>query len=71
MNQDVICPYKTVPDILEKRALEMPDKTYLYFADKEWSYRQFHEITNQAASSLKKLGLKKRKSCWNINSQFS
>jgi long-chain acyl-CoA synthetase len=57
--QDIICPYKTVPDILEKRAKEMPDKTYLYFAEKEWTYKQFFEVINQTSSSLKNLGLKK------------
>ena len=56
---DVVSPYTTVPDILTKRAAEMPDKVYLYFADKQWTYKEFHEITNQVASSFHKLGLKK------------
>ena len=56
---DVVSPYTTVPDILTKRAAEMPDKVYLYFAEKQWTYKEFHEITNQVANSFHKLGLKK------------
>jgi long-chain acyl-CoA synthetase len=58
-SQDVTCPFKTVPEILSKRNEEMPDKIYLYFGDKHWTYKEFHEQTNQSADSFKKLGLKK------------
>jgi long-chain acyl-CoA synthetase len=52
-------PYTTVLDVLKKQAEEIPDKVYLYFADKQWTYKEFQEITNQVASSFHKLGLKK------------
>ena len=60
MNPNVVeLPYSTVLDVLKKQAEEIPDKVYLYFADKQWTYKEFQEITNQVASSFHKLGLKK------------
>lgn len=58
-SDDVVSKYKTVPEIISKRAEEMPDKVYLYFAEKTWTYKEFHEVTNQAGDSFSKLGLKK------------
>ena len=60
MNPNVVeLPYSTVLDVLKKQAEEIPDKVYLYFADKQWTYKEFEEITNQVASSFHRLGLKK------------
>ncbi len=60
MNPNVVeLPYTTVLDVLKKQAEEIPDKVYLYFADKQWTYKEFQEITNQVASSFHKLELKK------------
>ena len=58
-SKDVVSPYSTVPEIISKRAMEMPDKVYLYFAEKQWTYKEFHEVTNQMADSFTGLGLKK------------
>jgi len=57
--EDIVCKYKTVPDLISSRAKEQPDKTYLIFQEKKWSYKEFDEVTNRAASSLRNLGAKK------------
>lgn len=45
--------------IFEKWALEQPDKTALVFEDKELSYLQLEEMTNQIANGFMDFGFKK------------
>ena len=56
---DIECKYKTVPELMQARAAEMPDKTYLVFGDKTWSYREFDEATSRMADAFLKQGAKK------------
>lgn len=58
-SKDFVSPYSTIPEILEKRAMEMPDKVYLYLEERQITYKEFNEATNQIADSFSKLGLKK------------
>ena len=56
---DIVCPHKTVPALVKARAEGSPDKTYMYFQDKAWTYKEFHEITGKTADAFLKLGAKK------------
>ncbi|MCB1309267.1 MAG: long-chain-fatty-acid--CoA ligase [Leptospiraceae bacterium] len=56
---DIKCPYDTIPALMAARAQSHGDKTYLIFQEKEYTYRQFHEITNRVADALIKQGARK------------
>lgn len=56
---DIQCKYTTVPELLAARASEVPDKTYLVFQEREWSYKEFDEITNRVAASFLAQGAQK------------
>ena len=56
---DIVCKYKTVPELMEARSKDRPDKTYLIFQDKKWTYKEFQDETNRMASAFAKLGVKK------------
>jgi carnitine-CoA ligase len=49
----------TLGGLLEKRAEQFGDKTYLLFREEEFSYRQINEKINQTANGLLRLGVKK------------
>ncbi|MCB1327272.1 MAG: long-chain-fatty-acid--CoA ligase [Leptospiraceae bacterium] len=53
--KDVECPFATVPELMAERARLSPDKTYLIFQEREYSYREFQELTNRAASAFASL----------------
>ncbi len=53
------CPFKTIPELMQKRVSEIGDKDYLIFQGTKYSYKTFHEITNSVASQFYDLGLKK------------
>ncbi len=50
---------KTVPHLLEIRAQQAPDKTFLYFKDEEVSYSRLNEIANRVANGLIAQGIQK------------
>ena len=52
-------PQKTVPELMAFRAGVQPDKAYLIFQDRQWTYREFHEETNRMADALRQLGVTK------------
>ena len=52
-------PQKTVPELMAARAAALPNKPYLIFQDRQWSYREFHEATNRAADALRRMGVTK------------
>jgi len=49
----------TLGKLLEKRADEFGDKTYLLFAGKEFSYKTMNEKVNQVANALLRAGVRK------------
>jgi carnitine-CoA ligase len=49
----------TLGKLLEKRAAEFGDKTYLLFAEKEFSFKTMNEKVNQVANALLRAGVKK------------
>ncbi|MEK4532974.1 AMP-binding protein [Solibacillus sp. FSL K6-1554] len=50
---------KSVGELLQLRAQESPDKTFLNFADQRFSYKEVDELSNRIANSLLDLGIKK------------
>ena len=48
-----------IRNLLESNVLRLPDKTYLFFDNQEWNYRQFDERVNQAANGFLELGIRK------------
>ncbi len=56
---DIECKFKTVPELLTARAREMPDKIFLVFQDRTWTYREFEEITSRVASAFLAQGARK------------
>lgn len=58
-SQNIQSPFATVPELMASRAEKQGDKPYLIFHEQKWTYREFHEVTNRAASSLKELGVQK------------
>src|SRR5437762_13673753 len=50
--------FSTIPGLLRERALQEPEKVFLYFKDREVTYRELDKITNQIAHGLEALGLK-------------
>jgi long-chain acyl-CoA synthetase len=54
--QDIVCPFPTVPALLEARARETPDKPYLIFQDQEFSYARFQSLTRRTAAFFRSLG---------------
>lgn len=50
---------ETLGALLEQKAGEYPDKTYLFFQDKEYSYAELNHIVNRVAGGLRSLGIKK------------
>ncbi|MBI5118059.1 long-chain fatty acid--CoA ligase [Candidatus Poribacteria bacterium] len=50
---------KTIPEMLETRAKEAPDRVFLYFGDSEVSYSRLNEIASRIANGLIALGIKK------------
>ncbi len=52
-------PQQTVPELIAFRAKQQPDKVYLVFQERQWTYREFHEATNRAADGLGRLGVRK------------
>ncbi|MGB9734787.1 MAG: class I adenylate-forming enzyme family protein [bacterium] len=51
--------YKTLREMVEKRAEESRDKAYIYFYDDTITFQQFNERVNRFANGLKKMGVKK------------
>ena len=51
--------FKKIPDLVKKRAEENPEKTYLYFHESSWTYKQFESIAKKTASAFESIGLKK------------
>jgi len=49
----------TLGKLLEKRAAEFDDKTYLLYAGKEYSYKAMNEHVNRVANALLRAGVKK------------
>ncbi len=43
-------------ELIEEKAKKFPDRTYLYFEDRTFTYRQMDENANRAANFLKGLG---------------
>lgn len=60
----------TIPEVLEKRAQDNPDKVYLYFEDQRVTYRELNQRANQVAHALLGLGVKKgdKVACLTFNS---
>ncbi len=48
-----------VREYLESKALNNPDKVYLYFEDRCWTYQQFNDRVSQAANAFLELGIQK------------
>jgi long-chain acyl-CoA synthetase len=48
----------TIPALLQERALQNPEKIYLYFGNIEVSYKELNSITNRVARGLVSLGLR-------------
>lgn len=51
--------YKTLREMVEKRAEESKNKTYIYYYDDSISFQQFNERVNRFANGLKEIGVKK------------
>jgi len=49
----------TLGKLLEKRAIEFGDKTYLLYAGQEYSYKTINKKVNQVANALLRMGVKK------------
>ena len=56
---DIQCEFQTVLELLESRASQYPDKPYLIFQDRTYSYREFCDLVFSTASAFAKLGLKR------------
>lgn len=52
-------PIRVIGELIEKRAKECGDKTFLYFKDEQVSYKKINAISNQVSNGLLKLGVKK------------
>ena len=48
-----------VREFLELRVSNNPDKVYLYWEDKYWTYETFNQRVNQAANAFLELGIRK------------
>jgi len=48
-----------IREFLELRVSCHPEKTYLYYEDEQWTYREFNERINQAANGFIELGIRK------------
>jgi carnitine-CoA ligase len=44
-------------ELLERRAADSPDKPYLFFEDRQWSYGQLNEEVDRLASGLARAGV--------------
>ncbi|WP_456469533.1 AMP-binding protein [Archaeoglobus sp.] len=51
--------YQSASGLLEKRAAELGDKTFLLFKDEEYSYKKINELTDRIATGFAELGIKK------------
>ena len=49
----------TLSELLEKRALEYGDKSYLLFQDQVFSYRKLNEMVSRVANGFSRLGVQK------------
>ena len=60
----------TVPELLERAGLNIPDKEAIVYGSKRLSYRQFDELANRMANALIKQGVKKgdKVAMWMFNS---
>ncbi|MCE9599827.1 MAG: long-chain-fatty-acid--CoA ligase [Spirochaetia bacterium] len=56
MTSDIVSPFKTITEMMADRAHNFPDKPYLIFGEKTYTYSQFDQITSKAAGAFKKLG---------------
>ncbi|HMX54899.1 MAG TPA: long-chain-fatty-acid--CoA ligase [Leptospiraceae bacterium] len=56
VSQDIICPFQTVPSLLEARAKETPQKPYLIFQEEEVSYSQFRSSVRKMAAHFQTTG---------------
>jgi len=52
-------PFRSLGEMLEKRAEELKDKTALYYYDDTYTYTQLNEKATRFANALRKLGFKK------------
>ena len=48
-----------IREYLESKVWKHPDKVYLTFEDRYWTYQQFNDRVNQAANAFLKLGIQK------------
>ncbi|HMV76846.1 MAG TPA: long-chain-fatty-acid--CoA ligase [Leptospiraceae bacterium] len=53
------CPYSTIGELMQSKADAHPDKNYLIFQEKSWTYREFDEVTNRTSHLLRRNGVKK------------
>ncbi|MBL8020010.1 MAG: long-chain-fatty-acid--CoA ligase [Leptospirales bacterium] len=57
MTLDIVSPFKTIPAMMSDRAQKFPEKPYLIFGEKTYTYSQFDLVTSKAAGAFKKLGV--------------
>jgi len=48
-----------IREFLESKVSRHPDRIYLYFEDRQWSYQAFNERVNQTANAFIELGIRK------------
>lgn len=59
---------KTIADFFEMQVEKQPDHEFLIYPDRDlrYSYKEFNERANNLAKGLLAIGIKKRRSCWNL-----
>jgi crotonobetaine/carnitine-CoA ligase len=50
---------RTIGYVVEDKAITQGDRTFLYFKDEAYSYRELHERSNRVANALKGMGVQK------------
>jgi len=53
-------PFNSIPEMLEKRRDEIPEKILIYYYDESYTYDAFNKLTNRFAGGMKRLGLKRK-----------
>jgi len=47
-----------IRELIESRSRAYPNKAYLFYEDRRWTYRQFNDRVNQAANTFLEMGVK-------------
>ena len=50
---------RVVHKVLERQAEKYGDRTFIYFKDEKFSYREFEELSNRVACGLQRMGISK------------